>query len=112
PPLTEERFMDLFIQFSRTTGIKLSEQDFVIEGRPIDPWVLHRAVFVRNGFDSVTVNNEWPVVGAALGFGSPPVPGQDPTQVAHCPPTIAHRLQQIYKDSLRHFDQTYISTAL
>jgi hypothetical protein len=53
PPLTEERFMDLFIQFSRTTGIKLSEQDFVIEGRPVDPWVLHRAVFVRNGFDSV-----------------------------------------------------------
>jgi hypothetical protein len=58
----------------------------------------------------VTVNNEWPAVGAALGFGLPPVPGQDPTRLAHCGPTIARRLQQIYTDSLRHFDQTYINT--
>lgn len=53
PPLTEERFMDLFMLFSHTTGVRLSEQDFNIEGRQVNPWALHRTVFARNGFDSV-----------------------------------------------------------
>ena len=53
PPLTEERFMDLFVLFSHATGVRLIEQDFNIEGQQVNPWTLHRAVFVRNGFDSV-----------------------------------------------------------
>ena len=53
PPLTEERFMDLFMESSHVTGVRLSEQDFNIEGRQVNPWALHRAVFARNGFDSV-----------------------------------------------------------
>ena len=61
PSLTEERFMDLFMMFSYATGVRLNEQDFNIEGRQVNPWALHRAVFARNGFDSVgfMVNDSW-----------------------------------------------------
>ncbi|KAI9462131.1 hypothetical protein F5148DRAFT_1213912 [Russula earlei] len=98
PFLTEERFMDFFMLFSYATGVRLNEQDFIIEGRPVNPWLLHRAVFARNGFDSVTANDEWPMIGAC------------PGQLAHCAPAVAHRLQQIYQVSLRHFDQAYINS--
>ena len=63
----------------------------------------------------MTANGEWPLISAALGFPSPP-----PTsfsswddQLAYCPPplVVAHRLQQLYQDSLRHFDQVYISSS-
>jgi len=53
PDLTEEGFMDLFMRFSHATGIRLSEQDFNIESRQVNPWTLHRAVIARGGFDSV-----------------------------------------------------------
>lgn len=53
PPLTEEKFMDLFMLFSYATGLRLNEQDFNIEGHQVNPWELHRMVFTRNGFDSV-----------------------------------------------------------
>ncbi len=53
PPLSEDRFKALFSQFANTTGIRLNDRDRVIDGRPINPWALHRAVFARNGFDSV-----------------------------------------------------------
>jgi hypothetical protein len=60
----------------------------------------------------VTANGEWPIVGAALGF-LPPLscPSGDPTgvQPSHCTPAVAHRLQQLYQDNLRHFDQAYTS---
>jgi hypothetical protein len=52
-PLTEEKFMDLFMLFSHATGLRLNEQDFNIEGHQVNPWDLHRMVFARNGFDSV-----------------------------------------------------------
>jgi hypothetical protein len=54
-PLTEERFMEHFTLFSHATGIRLNEQDFNIEGRQVNPWALHSAVFARNGFDSVRI---------------------------------------------------------
>jgi hypothetical protein len=60
----------------------------------------------------VTANGEWPIVGAALGFPpAVPVPLGDPTGVplSHCAPVVAHRLQQLYQDTLRHFDQAYAS---
>ena len=41
------------MQFTRSKGIRLNERDLVIEGRPINLWALHRTVFMRNGFDSV-----------------------------------------------------------
>jgi hypothetical protein len=53
PPLSEERFKIHFIQFTRSKGIRFNERDLVIEGRQINLWVLHRTVFLRNGFDSV-----------------------------------------------------------
>jgi hypothetical protein len=53
-PLTEERFMDLFMMFSCATGVRLNEQDFIIEGQQVNPWALHSAVFAQNGFDSVS----------------------------------------------------------
>ena len=60
----------------------------------------------------MTANGEWPIVGAALGFPPAlPVPLGDPTGVPllHCAPVVAHRLQQLYQDTLRHFDQAYAS---
>ena len=53
PPLSEDRFKINFMQFTRSKGIRLNERDLAIEGRPINLWALHRAVFLRNGFDSV-----------------------------------------------------------
>lgn len=41
------------MHFTAATGLRLTERDLVIEGRPVNPWVLHRAVFMRNGFESV-----------------------------------------------------------
>ncbi|KAI9440238.1 hypothetical protein BJY52DRAFT_131749 [Lactarius psammicola] len=110
PPLPEDRFKLLFAQFANTTGLRLNDRDFVIDGRPVSPWALHRAVFARNGFDSVTGNDEWPAVGAALGF--PPFTAGDPNQPLRCAPTIAHRLQQLYNDTLRHFEQAYINNVI
>jgi hypothetical protein len=56
----------------------------------------------------VSGHDEWPVIGAALGF--PPVPGGDPSRPPRCGPIIAQRLQQLYNEILRHFDQVYISS--
>ena len=53
PPLLEDRFKINFMQFTRAKGIRLNERDLVVEGRPINLWALHRIVFMRNGFDSV-----------------------------------------------------------
>src|ERR1700761_6948368 len=50
PALPEDRFKALFVQFANTTGLRLNDQDFVIDGQPISPWDLHRVVFARNGF--------------------------------------------------------------
>jgi len=61
PPLAEERFKAVFMQFTNATGIRLTERDLLIEGRPINLWALHKAVFLRNGFDSVRLG---------MGYGS------------------------------------------
>lgn len=97
--------MDAFMVFSNATSVRLNEQDFFIEGLQVNPWELHRIVFARNGFDSVTVNGEWPMVGIDLGF--PPVSWGGPYQLAYCSPAVAHQLQQLYQETLRHFDQAY-----
>ena len=44
----------------------------------------------------------------ALGF--PPIAGGDPSRPPRCGPIIAQRLQQLYNEVLRHFDQVYISS--
>jgi hypothetical protein len=41
------------MQYSAATGIKPTERDLQIEGRPVNLWALHRAVFLRGGFDAV-----------------------------------------------------------
>ncbi|KAH9999232.1 hypothetical protein BJV74DRAFT_177389 [Russula compacta] len=110
PLLTEEHFMEHFMQFSEATGITLNEQDFMIDGRQVNPWALHRVVSARNGFDSVTANDEWPMVGAVLGF--PPVSSWNPARLSYCGPAVAHRLQQLYQVSLRLFDQSYINSVI
>ncbi|KAH9057859.1 hypothetical protein EDB87DRAFT_975753 [Lactarius vividus] len=110
PPLSEDRFKVLFTQYAKTTALRLNDRDFVIDGRPVSAWALHRAVFTRNGFESVTANDEWPAVGAALGF--PSFIAEDPTQLLRCAPNIAHQLQQLYNDSLRHFEQAYLNSVI
>ena len=62
PPLPEDRFKGVFMQFTAATGLRLTDRDLVIEGRPVNLWALHRAVFMRNGFDSVrlgTIDGPW-----------------------------------------------------
>jgi hypothetical protein len=58
----------------------------------------------------VSARDEWPVIGAALGF--PPVAAGDASRPPRCAPAIANRLQQLYNDVLRHFDQVYISSII
>ena len=65
--------------------------------------------YFRFIFVQVTANDKWPVVGAALGF--PPF-SADLTQPPRCAPAIAHRLQQLYNEALRHFEQAYINSVL
>ncbi|KAH9006663.1 hypothetical protein EDB83DRAFT_729665 [Lactarius deliciosus] len=126
PPLPEGQFKALFMQHTNTTGLRLNGRDFVIDGRPVSPWALHRAVFARNGFESVcsrslksyfgfifvqvTANDEWPAVGAALGFPSFPAGG--PTRPLRCAPIIAHRLQQLYNDYLSHFERAVMHNVI
>ncbi|KAI9512947.1 hypothetical protein F5148DRAFT_559957 [Russula earlei] len=107
PPLSEDGFKRTFARFTSTGP---SGCDLIIEGRQINLWALHKAVFLRNGFDSVTTNDEWPVIGAALGF--PSFTGGDAGQPARCAPAVALRLQQIYAEVLRHFDQAYIDCVI
>ncbi len=127
PPLSEDRFKALLTRFANATGIRPNYREFVIDDRQISPWALHRAVFGRNGFDSVrpqflrslllslpfiqvTANDEWPAVGAAMGF--PTQYAVDFGQPPRCGPITARRLQQLYNDSLRHFDQDYLNNVL
>ncbi|KAH9029865.1 hypothetical protein EDB85DRAFT_1891902 [Lactarius pseudohatsudake] len=110
PPLPEDRFKALFAQFANTIGLRLNEQDFFVDGRPVSPWALHRAVFARNGFDSVDANDEWSAVGAALGFT--PLYAGNHTQPPRSSPIVAHRLQQLYNEYLRHFEQAYINNVI
>ncbi|KAI9434182.1 hypothetical protein H4582DRAFT_1981117 [Lactarius indigo] len=110
PPLSEDRFKELLTQFANATGIRPNYRDFVIDGRSISPWALHRAVFARNGFDTVTVNDEWPAVGAAMGFA--PYYAVEIGQPPRCGPITANQLQQLYNGSLRHFDQYYVNDVL
>jgi hypothetical protein len=53
PCLPEDRFKSSFLQFTRSKGIRLNERDLVIEGHPINLYAFHKAVFSRNGFESV-----------------------------------------------------------
>jgi hypothetical protein len=70
PPLPEARFKSVFIQFTAATGIRLTESDLTIEGRPINLWALHKAVFLRNGFETVCLGMNDSVVSALmLGLG-------------------------------------------
>jgi hypothetical protein len=62
PPLPEDRFKNVFTQFTAATGMRISERDLIVEGRLISLWALHRTVFMRNGFDSVRIrmnNSPW-----------------------------------------------------
>jgi len=110
PTLLEERFKSVFMHFTAYTGILLGEYDLTVEDRQTIPLALHKAVFLRNGFDAVSTNNEWPAIGADLGF--PPVPNGDIGQPVRCEPAIARRLQQLYDDFLRHFDKAYVTNLI
>ena len=58
----------------------------------------------------MSARDEWPVIGANLGF--PPVAAGDASRPPRCAPAIANRLQQLYNEVLRHFDQVYISSVI
>ncbi|KAH9958566.1 hypothetical protein BC827DRAFT_554469 [Russula dissimulans] len=106
-PVLEDLFKKDFMRFNATTGTRLSEHDLEVEGREINLWALHKAVFLRNGYEAVTTNDEWAIIGVALGF--PSFAGRDAGQPARCAPAVAHRLQKLYHDVLRHFDQAHIT---
>ncbi|KAH9016461.1 hypothetical protein EDB85DRAFT_1898135 [Lactarius pseudohatsudake] len=64
----------------------------------------------NNSFDRVTANDKWPAIGTAMGF--PSFSAGDPTQLLQCAPNIAHSLQQLYNNSLRHFKQAIIHNVI
>jgi len=53
PPLPEDRFKSVFSQFTAATRIRLTERDLLVEGRQANLWALHKAVFMRNGYEAV-----------------------------------------------------------
>jgi len=53
PPVAKDQFKNLSMQFTAATGTRLGEHDPVIEGRQINLWDLHKAVFLRNGYEAV-----------------------------------------------------------
>ena len=53
PARSEEQMKAQFAQFSNTADLRQSYPGLVIDSRPVNPWALHRAVFARNGFESV-----------------------------------------------------------
>ena len=52
-PMSEDRFERSFLQFTGSRGIRISENDLVIDGQRINLWALHGAVRAGNGFESV-----------------------------------------------------------
>jgi hypothetical protein len=52
-PVLEDLFKNDFMRFTATSDTKLSEHDLEIEGRQINLWALHEAVFLRNGYEAV-----------------------------------------------------------
>ena len=56
----------------------------------------------------MTANDEWPVVGAALGF--PTLLSDSMGHSIVSSPATGLRLQQLYQATLRHFDQVYVSS--
>jgi hypothetical protein len=53
PSMSEDQFESRFLQFTGSRGIRISERDLVIDGRPINLCALLRAVRVGNGFEFV-----------------------------------------------------------
>ena len=58
--------MHAFRSFSNHTGIRLNEQDFLIDGHQVNPWKLYRTVSLRNGFDSVRLHDPYDFVFCSL----------------------------------------------
>ncbi|KAI9512946.1 hypothetical protein F5148DRAFT_559685 [Russula earlei] len=110
PPSLEERFKSVFMHFTAYTGIVLGESDLIIENRQISPLALHKAVFLRNGFEAVCSHDEWPIVGVVLGF--PPLTNLSVDQPVRCGPAIARQLQQLYHEFLHPFDKAYITNII
>ena len=52
-PMSEDRFERSFLQFTGSRGIRISENDLVIDGQRINLWALHGAVRAGNSFESV-----------------------------------------------------------
>ena len=52
----------MLLYFTTYTGFGLCERDFVIEGKPVSPLALYEAVFLRNGFESVRLENNSPSI--------------------------------------------------
>jgi hypothetical protein len=55
-PLTEDQFNSNFPKFLIYENINLEKEHFVIEGRWINLWALHKEVFSRNGSFAVSIN--------------------------------------------------------
>jgi hypothetical protein len=54
-PLTEDQFNSNFPKFLIYENINLKGEHFVIEGRWINLWALHKEVFSRNGSFAVSI---------------------------------------------------------
>jgi len=87
-----------------------------LENKPIFTLHIYRAfplypnVYVSD-LSQVTANDEWPVVGVALGFPSLLSDSMGNGQMLVSSRAVGLRLQQLYQATLRHFDQVYVSSS-
>jgi hypothetical protein len=64
PVMSEDQFKSAFKLVNRLESTGISERDLVIDGQPINLWAFHRAVFSRNGLESVRLR-KFPLEAAA-----------------------------------------------
>jgi len=109
PPLASPQFNTLFEKFIAKQGILLDERDLSFEGKSVDLASLHREVMVAGAVARVNAIDEWPIIGAKLGFVQ--FPGNI-TEPAKSGPDVANFLKNIYSQYLELFDSHYIKAYL
>ncbi|OBZ72332.1 hypothetical protein A0H81_07506 [Grifola frondosa] len=75
------------------------------ESRQISLHMLHAEVLNVGGAARATQADQWPIIGANLGFVQ--FPGSE-TEPAKCGPGVAQHLQHVYREFLMMFDNAYI----
>ncbi|THH26990.1 hypothetical protein EUX98_g7197 [Antrodiella citrinella] len=108
-PLPKSTFLQAFRTWTTKQGIPKDERLLSWENRQIDLYALHCEVIKLGGAQRATTSDQWPYIGAKLGFVN--FPGTD-TEPARAGPGVAQHLQHVYKEFLAAFDSMYIGSMI